>query len=123
MVQQLVTKKNRREGKGRALALSRIIYRTSDTLFAVESETLDGVYYTVKYQPSETFISEWCTCNDYNSNRAARCKHIFAVQFALENRTVIKDRNKISNVAAAITAGSGPAQTSRYDDDGDEYTF
>jgi len=118
MQQQVV--KNRREGKGRALALSRTIYRTSDNLFAVESETLDNIYYTVKYQPSETFISEWCTCNDYNSNRAARCKHIFAVQFALENRTVIKDRNKISNVAAAITAGP---ETSRYDDDGDEYTF
>jgi len=120
MQQQVV--KNRREGKGRALALSREIYQVSDNIFYVESET-QSIFYTVKYQSNPSFTLEWCTCLDYCSNRSSRCKHIFAVQYALENRLVKKESK--NPVAAIITTGNGngPVQTSRYEDDGDEYTF
>jgi len=104
--QTVVNKKDRREGKGRALALSREIYRTSENLFYVESES-SKIYYTVKYQPSESFVLEWCTCADYNSNRSSRCKHIYAVKYALEQKT-IKQVNKFSSVAASISREPQP---------------
>ena len=89
MQQQVVKeKKDRRVGKGRAIALSRRIYRTAENLYAVESESADNRYYTVKYNPNPTFVQEWCTCLDYNSNRATKCKHIYAVQTALKNNTI-----------------------------------
>jgi len=129
MQQQVVNKKDRREGKGRTLALSREIYRTSDNLFYVESESTDKIYYTCKYQPSESFVLEWCTCADYMSNRATRCKHIYAVKYALEQKT-IKQVNKFSSIAASISITrelqSQPEQEQKEKKsiyDGDEYTF
>ena len=44
------TKKCKREGKGRVLAISRRIYRLQKTdVFYVESESSDNTYYFVKY--------------------------------------------------------------------------
>ena len=46
------TKKNRREGKGRVLAISRRIYRLQKTdVYYVESESSDNIYYFVKFKP------------------------------------------------------------------------
>ena len=45
-------KKDRRHGKGRALALSRRIYRLQNTdTFYVESEIRDDQYYFAKLKP------------------------------------------------------------------------
>ncbi len=48
--QQQESRKDRREGKGRVLAISRRMYRllNSDT-FYVKSESSDGIYYFVKF--------------------------------------------------------------------------
>ena len=75
------TKKCRREGKGRVLAISRRIYRLLQTdVYYVESESTDNVYYFIKFKSD---IVEFCSCKDYESNRAQKCKHIFGVEFAI----------------------------------------
>ena len=120
------TKKDRREGKGRVLALSRRIYRIqySDT-FYVESERCDNTYYFVKYKPD---VIEWCSCMD-NSTRGLKCKHIFAVEFAIRMNT-LKDTDKLpaeaqryGSIIATVTTAvpQGPAIVKSYRDD--DYDF
>jgi hypothetical protein len=84
-------KKDRRPGKGRAMALSRRIYRlqnTDNTFFYVESETSDNNYYFAKFKP-DVLESWYCSCKD-NSTRNIKCKHLFAIEFAIK-WGVIKD--------------------------------
>ena len=96
-VQEVVdNKKDRREGKGRVIALSRNIYRIVNTdVFYVESETTDGMYYYVMFDTAKNF--EWCSCKDFE-RRNNKCKHIFAVEFAIRDGTV-KDTNKLPSEA------------------------
>jgi hypothetical protein len=85
-------KKDRRESKGRVLAISRRIYRlrqNTDT-FYVESESSDDQYYFVKFKPDVLESSLWyCLCKD-NSTRHIKCKHLFAIEFAIK-WGIIKD--------------------------------
>jgi hypothetical protein len=89
-------KKDRREDKGRVLALSRRIYRLLQTdVYYVESESTDNVYYFVKFKPD---VIEFCSCKDYESNRAQKCKHIFALEFAIRMGT-LKDTDMLPTEA------------------------
>lgn len=84
-----VEKKDIREDKGHILAISRRVYRIqkSDILFYVESEISDNVYYFVKFKP-DVFLESWyCSCKD-NSIREMKCKHIFAIEFAIKWGTI-----------------------------------
>ncbi|MFB5600871.1 MAG: hypothetical protein ACE5SW_11675 [Nitrososphaeraceae archaeon] len=49
--------------------------------FYVSSEVSADRYYFVEFKPNVN--SFYCTCWDYASNRAEKCKHIFSVGFAL----------------------------------------
>ena len=84
-----ITTENKREGHGLNIALTRDVYRivNSDT-FYVQSESRD-IYYFVRYEPS----FHWCSCMD-NSTRHVKCKHIFAVEFAIVKGT-LKDTEKL----------------------------
>lgn len=106
-VEAIVEKKNkdRREGKGRVISLSRRVYRIQNSdVFYVESESKDGMYYYVMYNTPKEF--EWCSCPDYD-RRHQKCKHIHGVEFAIKGNTVIdtdklpkeavKDNRKVSN--------------------------
>ena len=74
--------KDRREGKGRSIALSRRIYRLLQTdVFYVESESTDNVYYFVKFKPD---VFGWCNCKDYSTRHTIKCKHLFAIEFAIK---------------------------------------
>ncbi|MGE5705297.1 MAG: SWIM zinc finger family protein, partial [Nitrososphaerales archaeon] len=42
----------------------------------MESLTCDSRYYFVRYNPS---VFEWCSCKDFESNRADKCLHLYAV--------------------------------------------
>jgi hypothetical protein len=88
-------KKDRRPGKGRTMVLSRRIYRlqNTDNTFFVESETSDDHYYCVKYNPSSVVESWLCSCKD-NSTRHIKCKHLFAIEFAIK-WGIIKDIDKL----------------------------
>ena len=82
---------NKREGKGRSLAISRNVYRLQNTdTFYVESETSDNIYYFVKFKQD---VFEWCSCLD-NSTRHVKCKHIFAIEFTIKWGT-LKDIDKL----------------------------
>ena len=78
-------KKDRRPGKGRTMALSRRIYRlqnTDNTFYYVESETSDDHYYFVKFKP-DVFL-EWYSCKDNSTRRGLKCKHLFAIEYAIK---------------------------------------
>jgi hypothetical protein len=121
-------KKDRREGKGRVLAISRRMYKleqNSDT-FYVESETSDDQYYCVKYNPSSVVESWLCSCKD-NSNRHIKCKHSFAIEFAIKWETV-KDIDKLPPTSATADVKEDTqivqipkSSSSSYKDD--DYTF
>ena len=97
-MQQLKVEQNKedeqqikRECKGRRLAISRRIYRLMQTdVFYVESESTDNVYYFVKFKPD---VIEFCSCMD-SSTRNVRCKHSFAVEYAIRMGT-LKDTDKL----------------------------
>ena len=36
----------------------------------------------------ESSSFEWCSCMDYGSHRADRCKHIYAVEYAIRFNTL-----------------------------------
>ena len=80
-------KKDRREGKGLVLALSRRIYRLIQTnVFYVESESTNNIYYFVKFKPD--VIGSWyCSCPD-NSTRHKKCKHLHPIEFAIRMGTL-----------------------------------
>jgi predicted nucleic acid-binding Zn finger protein len=82
---------NKREVKGAGLATSRNVYRLLGTdVYYVQSERSEEIYYYVKYNPS---VFEWCSCPD-NSIRGLKCKHLFAIEFAIKWGT-IKEIDKL----------------------------
>ena len=122
-------KKDRRPGRGRAVALSRNIYRLQNSdVYYVESETNDDQYYFVKFKP-DVFLESWyCSCKD-SSIREMKCKHIFAIEFAIQ-WGIIKDidgglpteakvRKKVATTSA--TTVTVPTTKSSYKDD--DYSF
>ena len=122
--QQLVettNKKDRREGKGRCIALFSRIYRLLQTeVLYVESESTNNVYYLVKFKPD---VIEWCTCPD-NSLRGGqmRCKHLHAIEFAIRLGT-LRDTEKLpteAKVSKVVTTTATVIPKSYTDDD---YSF
>jgi hypothetical protein len=111
------TIRDKREKKGRVLAISRRIYRLVQTdVFYVESELTDNLYYFVKFKPD---VIEFCSCKDYESNCAQKCKHIFALEFAIR-MGILKDTDRLP--AEAKREGLTPiANTSSYTED--DYSF
>ena len=78
--QQSEQEQIKRECKGRALALTRKVYRLNNTdVFYVESESSNDTYYFVKYKPD---VLTWCSCPD-SSTRGMKCKHQFGVEYAI----------------------------------------
>jgi predicted nucleic acid-binding Zn finger protein len=115
-------KKDRRSGKGRVIALSRRIYclLQTDDVFYVESESTDNVYYYVKFKPD---VIEWCSCCD-NSMRGMKCKHLFAIEFAIQWGT-LRDIDQLPSTAATADVKREDTQIAQisksYKDD--DYTF
>lgn len=113
----IVEKKDRREGKGRVIALSRTVYRISESdVYYVESESKDGMYYYVMFDTAKGF--EWCSCKDFE-RRNTKCKHIYGIEFAIRNG-VVKDTYKLP--AEAVKDNSNRVSTpNTYMED--EYSF
>src|SRR5688500_3486283 len=84
----IVEKKDRREGKGRVIALSRRVYRIANSdVFYVESESNDEMYYYVMFDTTKEF--EWCSCKDFErSGYKNKCKHLHGVEYAIRWGTV-----------------------------------
>jgi hypothetical protein len=132
-MQQLETSKQiveaeqryRRECKGRALAISRRIYRLLQTdVFYVESESTDNVYYFVKFKPD---VVEYCTCPD-NSLRGGqmKCKHLHAIEFAIRFGTLrdidrLPTEAKVKKVVPTAAVATKPQLARSYTED--DYSF
>lgn len=89
MTQEIINQnKDRRDGKGRVIALSRRVYRIENTdVFYVESESNDDMYYYVMFNTDKKF--EWCSCKDFEKNRyQIKCKHLAGVEYAIRWATV-----------------------------------
>jgi predicted nucleic acid-binding Zn finger protein len=90
--EQIVPERDRRESRGRVIALSRTVFHiTGKNVYYVESETEDGVYYYIMWNTDDDV--EWCSCVDH-SMRGKRCKHIFAIEYAIRGNTV-KETDKL----------------------------
>lgn len=88
----IVDKRDRRESRGRVIALSRTVYHiTGKNVYYVESESEDGIYYYIMWNTEKEI--EWCSCVDH-SMRGKRCKHIFAIEYAIRGNT-IKETDKL----------------------------
>ena len=85
---QIVEKKDRCEGKGRVIALSRRVYRiVGSDVFYVESESNDAMFYYVMFNTAKEF--EWCSCKDHERNGyRTKCKHLYGVAYAIRSGTV-----------------------------------
>lgn len=102
---------NKREGKDRILATSRNAYRLLNSdVYYVQSQSSEEIYYHVKFKPD---VFEWCACPD-NSTRHVKCKHIFAIEFAIRMGT-LKDIDKLP--AEAKRYNGAITQTKSYRED------
>src|SRR5688500_15947737 len=91
---EIVPNRDRRESRGRVIALSRRVYRINNTdVFYVESESTDGMYYYVMFDTGKNFC--WCSCKSFEIHNK-KCKHLFGVEFAIKMRTVT-DTDKLPN--------------------------
>jgi predicted nucleic acid-binding Zn finger protein len=96
MANVVVENRNKREGKGRVIALSRRVYRIVNTdVFYVESESNDEMYYYVMFNTDKGF--EWCSCPSFE-NHHRKCKHLFGVEYAIRFAT-ITDTEKLPTTA------------------------
>lgn len=96
MNQVIVEKRDRRESKGKVIVVSRTIYKIKNSdVYYVESESIDKMYYFVMFDTVKNFL--WCECKDFE-NRKLKCKHLFAVEFAV-NSNVVVETDKLPNEA------------------------
>lgn len=120
-VENTKTKKDRRPGKGRAVALARHIYQLQNSdVYYVESETSDDHYYFVKFKPDGFESSWWCSCKDY-STRHLKCKHLFAIEFAIKWGTLRDTADKLPTNVKRDIIQSVALQSKSYKDD--DYSF
>jgi predicted nucleic acid-binding Zn finger protein len=115
---KIVEQESKREGNGQILAISHNVYRLQNTdTFYVESERSDNIYYFVRYNFSGL---KWCSC-PYNSTRGIKCKHQFAIEYAIRLGT-LKDIEKLPAEAKRYGSTTTAAITSKsYRDD--DYDF
>jgi predicted nucleic acid-binding Zn finger protein len=121
--QEIVQKKDRREGKGRVIAISRMVYRIQGTdVFYVESESKDGMYYYVMFDTTKEF--EWCSCKDFERNGYnKKCKHLFGVEFAIKMNTVTDTEKLPTGIKKDNSNSSKKSLSSSLSWKDDEYGF
>ena len=127
-------KKDRREGKGRVLAISRMVYRLQNTdTFYVESETSDDQYYLCKFKPEG--LDSYCSCKDNSTRRGLKCKHLWGIEFAIKWGTIKDIDNPLTEIkgdtagiktatkTTTITTKPMITSTSSLSYEDDEYSF
>jgi predicted nucleic acid-binding Zn finger protein len=110
---------NKREGKGRSLAISRNVCRLQNTdTYYVQSESAENIYYYVRYNFG---VLEWCSCPD-NSIRSIKCKHQFAIEYAIRLGT-LKDIEHLPKEAKRYPVSEVVQQSKPRSWKDDEYSF
>lgn len=79
---------NKREEKGKQIALKSDLIRVSDYHYHVKSQTTKREYDVVKTN------DKWiCNCPDHTFRQVC-CKHIHAVEFSIKIRQTVREQNK-----------------------------
>ena len=118
--------KYKRECKGRALALTRSVYRlVNSDVFYVQSESSNDLYYFVKFKPD---VIEFCSCLDSSTRRNVRCKHSFGVEYAIRLGTLkdidrLPTEAKVSKQQKVVISIAQPPKKSSISYKDDEYSF
>lgn len=106
MQQEIVDKIEKREEKGKLLATSKTIYKIiGRDMYFVESESEEGRFYYIGFNKKEEI--EWCSCLDC-SIRLKKCKHLFAVENALQNKTMIHTNKFPSEIKKEVEGNQLP---------------
>ncbi len=80
---------NKRQEKGKQIALRSDLIRISDYHYQVHSQTTNRDYHVIKSD------SVWhCDCPDHRFRKVC-CKHIHAIEFSLKIREEVRERNKV----------------------------
>jgi predicted nucleic acid-binding Zn finger protein len=117
---QIVEAQDKRECKGRALALTRNVYRLLNSdVFYVESESSNDIYYFVKFKPD---VVEFCTCPDNSLRRGSqmKCKHLHSIEYAIRMGT-LKDIDILPREAKVRKVVATVKPTKSYTED--DYSF
>lgn len=119
-VEQKNEQEQKRECKGRALALTRNVYRLLNSdIFYVESESSNDIYYFVKFKPD---VIEYCTCPDNSLRRGGqmKCKHLHSIEYAIRMGT-LKDIDILPTEAKVRKVVATVKPTKSYTED--DYSF
>ncbi|MGI0093444.1 MAG: SWIM zinc finger family protein, partial [Nitrosotalea sp.] len=85
-----MTEINKREEKGKEIALKSDLIRVSDYHYHVHSQTTKRDYDVIKIG------TNWvCNCPDHTYRKIC-CKHIHAVEFSLKIRQEVREKNKVT---------------------------
>lgn len=88
---QNIEQQLKRECKGRALVITRNVFRIEKTdSFYCQSENNENVYYFIRYSPDKLV---WCSCPD-SSMTQMKCKHIFGLEYSIRLGT-LKDVDRL----------------------------
>jgi len=81
---------NKRQEKGKQIALKSDLIRVSDYHYHVHSQTTNRDYDVIKSD------GVWhCDCPDHKFRKVC-CKHIHAIEFSLKIREEVRERNKVT---------------------------
>ncbi|BDQ30294.1 hypothetical protein NZNM25_10600 [Nitrosopumilus zosterae] len=89
--------KNKREQKGKEIALKSDLIRVSDIHYKVHSQTSKRKYDVVKVGNSWT-----CNCADHKFRKVC-CKHIHAIEISIKIRQEVRQQNKITIPSITIS--------------------
>jgi len=89
---------NKREQKGKEIALKSDLIRVSDNFYHVKSQTTKREYDVIKVS------DKWeCNCADHIFRKIC-CKHIHAVEFSLKIREQVREKNKVTISPINVTS-------------------
>lgn len=81
---------DKRQEKGKEIALKSDLIRVSDNHYHVHSQTTNRNYDVIKV------VDKWtCTCADHTFRHQICCKHIHAIEFSIKMREKVREENKV----------------------------
>jgi len=82
---------DKRQEKGKAIALKSDLIRVSDIHYHVHSQTTNRDYDVILVNKKWT-----CNCADHRYRHQICCKHIHAIEFSIKLREQVREKNKVT---------------------------
>ena len=89
--QEISLVKDKKYGRGIVIALSRKVIKLHEILYRVESETVNGKFYSVIFKDGAPTS---CSCPSFEHHKDIVCKHMLALCHSLANNTVVDETDK-----------------------------